>query len=379
MNTPFATGPGTESYRQRFRQLAPDFFRQRFGLHISSIGLGTYLGANSPEASAGYVAAIRAAIRRGCNLIDTASNYRHMQSERDIRQALAESFAAGESTRQQVIVCTKGGFIPFDGQPPADPAGFVQALRDRLALDPLEVVGGHCLAPAFLQQQLRQSRENLGLETVDVYYLHNPETQLAHITRQEFRRRLGAAFAFLEQAATDGHIRFYGVATWDGLRRQPDRPGYLSLAELWQAAVEAGGEQHRFRFLQFPYNLGTTEAVTHANQTVQLASGPAAGEERRLPLLAAARQLGLAAVGSAGLMQAQLLGELPPELRAALGDWPTDAQAALHFNRSTPGLTATLVGMGQPGHVAENIQAGHRSVLPPEAFFQLFRGDDSTA
>ena len=362
-----ATSAGTQRYSQRFDHLAADFFRDRFGLHMSSIGIGTYLGAVSEEASAGYVAAIIEALGSGCNVIDTAINYRHMHSERDIGRALQRLALA----RDEVIICTKGGFLPFDGAPPQDVAAFTQELIYRLDLDPLEMVGGiHCLAPAFLQEQIGQSLQNLALETLDVYYLHNPETQLRFVTREEFQMRLGAAFAHLEQEVADGRIRLYGVATWDGLGQKPADTGYLSLAELWRTAVDVGGEKHHFRFLQFPYNLGMTAAVTNANQPIE---GVLMGEERTLPLLAAARQLGLVAVGSAGLMQSSILGQLPPELTAALGDLPHDAQTAIHFNRSTPGLTTTLVGMAQVAHVRENMQAGHISALPPAEFFRLFQ------
>ena len=86
-----------------------------------------------------------------------------------------------------------------------------------------------------------QSRANLGLETIDFYYLHNPESQVAAVGREEFRRRLEAAFALLEQKAADGAIGCYGVATWNGLRAQPAEPAFLSLAEMIAAAERIGG------------------------------------------------------------------------------------------------------------------------------------------
>jgi len=54
-------------------------------------------------------------------------------------------------------------------------------------------------------------------------------------------------------------------------------------------------------------------------------------------------------------MQAKLTKGLP----AALGDhFPnatTDAQRAIEFTRTVPGVTAALVGMKQSAHVAENV------------------------
>lgn len=369
----FATQTGTQRYAARFAHLAADHFRPRYGLHMSSIGLGTYLGGLDGAASAGYVESIVAAVEGGCNLIDTAVNYRHMRSERDVGAALARLFAAGTAHRDEVIVCTKGGFLPFDGAPPADRLGYIQAQLDELDLAPLDLVGGvHSIAPAFLSRQIDLSLSNLGLKTIDVYYLHNPETQLQYVTPDEFRTRLRAAFERMEQEAADGRIRFYGVAAWDGLRVGRNDRRYLPLYQLVEMARQVGGDKHRFRFLQFPYNLGMLEAVVDSNQPFErTVEGKV--EHLTLPLLAVARQYALVAVGSAGLMQTNVLDNVPEEVEAALGAWESDAQAAIHFNRSTPGLTSTLVGMSQPAHVRENLRAAARPAVDANTFWRLLR------
>lgn len=369
-----ATMAGTLRYAQRFQQLAPDHFRQRYGLTLSSIGLGTYLGGRPNDGGVGYEGSVRQALAVGCNVIDTAVNYRYMQSEREVGRALAALFKEGEIGRDEVIVCSKGGFVAFDGAPPTDPAEDIQERFYATGIaQPAELVGNiHCMAPDYLSNQIGVSLTNLGLETIDVYYLHNPETQLNYVTPQEFRHRLALAFARLEEEVRAGRIRFYGVATWNGLlAAQTDRQ-YLPLSLLVQTAHDVGGEKHRFRFVQFPYHMGRLAAVTDANQ-------PFAGERNgqpaklTLPLLAAARQYALVAVGSAGLYQRRVLGQIPDEVKAALGDFATDAQSAIYFNRSTPGLTTTLVGMSTPDHVAENLVAAQRAGLAPDRFFDLLR------
>jgi len=381
--TAFATQAGTQRYAARFPHLAPDHFRARYGLHLSSIGLGTYQGgldaATILSTSAGYVESIVAAVEGGCNLIDTAVNYRHMRSERDVGVALARLFAEKKAQRDELIVCTKGGFLPFDGAPPADRLAFIQARLEELNLAPLDIVGGvHCMAPAYLSQQIGVSLANLGLQTIDVYYLHNPETQLQYVTPDEFRARLRAAFERLEQEAADGRIRFYGVATWEGLRVGQNDRRFLPLSQLVEMARQVGGEKHRLRFVQFPYNLGMLEAATDSNQPFERTlQGTEAGEKEKLtlPLLAAARQYALVAVGSAGLMQREVLDNVPDEVMDALGGWDSDAQAALHFNRSTPGLTTTLVGMSTPAHVRENLRAAERAGIEGKAFWGLLQAD----
>ena len=58
-------------------------------------------------------------------------------------------------------------------------------------LKPEHVVGKmHSMDPDFLADQIDRSRANLGVDTIDVFYLHNPETQLGFLTRDEFDERL---------------------------------------------------------------------------------------------------------------------------------------------------------------------------------------------
>ena len=94
-------------------------------------------------------------------------------------------------------------------------------------LAPADIVGGgHSLAPRYLAHQIDRSRANLGVETIDVYYLHNPESQLAtRRPRDEVMARIGRAFVALEDAPSSaGKIGCYGVATWNGFRVAPRRP-----------------------------------------------------------------------------------------------------------------------------------------------------------
>ena len=206
----------------------------------------------------------------------------------------------------------------------------------------------HSMAPEFLADQLERSRRNLGLETIDVFYLHNPETQLNRIPREEFHARIRRAFGFLEDAVSQGKIRFYGTATWDGYRRPLSGPEGLSLARLNAEAEAAGGKQHHFRFIQLPFNLAMPEAY-------------ALKPEGESVLMTAAR-LGITAVASATILQARLSRNLPEDLAARMPGLVTDAQRAIQFTRSTPGITTALVGMSQPEHVRENLAL---AVVPP--------------
>ena len=359
-----ATAEGTKRYAERVAgRAAPGHFRDLDGVTVSTVGLGTYLGREDAETDVAYQDAIVRALELGINVIDTAVNYRHQRSERAVRTALATAFARGLARRDEVVVATKGGYIPFDGGVPRDPrAWFTATYLEAGIIEPGDVVGGsHCMTPRYLADQIGRSRANLGLETLDVYYLHNPEAQLEEVDRPEFLARVRAAFEALEQAVRDGKIRRYGTATWNGYRADPGGPGYLSLEELVAAARDVGGPDHHFKVIQLPYNLAMPEAFVRANQAVRGAL---------VPLTEAAKRLGVFVVASASVYQGQLARNLPPMVATLLPGLATDAQRALQYVRSTPGIGTALVGMKSAAHVEEN--AGVAAV-PPQSWAEFQR------
>lgn len=369
-----ATSAATESYAARFPQFARTLHFRKLRLsepcRVSSLGLGSYLGAADDATDAGYAAALRAALEGGINLVDTAINYRHQRSERALGRALHQAIAAGSVSRDQVFLCSKAGFVPFDTEMPADPRRYLEATYMRPGLIPPGqlAAGVHCLAPVFLAHQLQCSLANLGVDALDVYYLHNPETQQAELSREEFYRRVRAAFELLEKQVALGRIRAYGVATWNGLRVPPDAADYLDLDRMARIARELAGEQHHFRFVQMPYNLAMPEAFTLLNQTVE--------KPPYVSTLNAAFRLGLHVVASASLMSGRLR-EIPAEgrqhVQSFLPPAATDAELALQFVRSTASVTAALVGMSNPAHVTENLRAAAVAPAPPSKVGQLLQ------
>jgi aryl-alcohol dehydrogenase-like predicted oxidoreductase len=352
-----ATPDGTARYRHRHeRRFARDFYRAGpLGLTLSSVGIGTYLGEDSDADDAAYTDAVRHAVASGINVVDSAINYRCQRSERAIGRALHGALLSGEASRDELVVCTKGGYVPLDGYPPSTPEGYQGYLKRefyaRHVMTPEDVVsGGHCLAPGFLRDCLARSLANLGVDAVDVYYVHNPEQQLAAVSYDELLERLRAAFTALEECVTAAKIRVYGCATWQGLRVEPGVRGHIALADLVQLAREVAGDAHHFRVVQLPANLAMTEAIRLPTQPL-----PAG---RLVPALEAARELGLTVVASATLMQSQLAANLPPAVRELFPTLRTDAQRAVAFVRSLPGVTTALVGMKQHAHVDENLGAG---------------------
>jgi aryl-alcohol dehydrogenase-like predicted oxidoreductase len=301
MLTPgFATPEGTARFAARFpRTQFRKFGDSSFSLALSPLGLGTYLGADDDATDGRYAEAVVRALQLGINVLDSAINYRNQRSERAVGRALR---SAGVP-REELVISTKGGFVPRG--------------MDTSILGPGELVSGcHAMTPRWLKDQLRRSRDNLGLDVIDIYYVHNPETQLGEVARPEFLRRMRAAFETLERAAADGHLRVYGTATWNGYRAA----GQLRLGELVALAREVGGEAHRFRVVQLPYNQAMTEA-------------------RDQGFFQAARASGIYPMISGSILQGKLARDLG---------------AALRFVRDTPGVGTALVGMSRVAHVEQN-------------------------
>lgn len=319
-------------------------------LRVSAIGLGTYLGECDDADDGRYEAVAREALERGINLLDSAINYRCQRSERVVGRGLRAAIADGLVSRDEVVVCTKGGYIPLDVHPPTSREEYHAFLQREYfesgIVSPDDVIAdAHSLAPAFLADQLRRSRENMGLETIDVYYVHNPEQQLDAIKPSQLLDRLRETFAMLESRCDAGDIARYGCATWNGFRAARGTRGHLELAELVAAAHDAGGPDHRCRVVQLPINLAMPEAVRLSTQRVR---------GRDMPFLHAAAELGISVVASASLLQARLAAALPQQVREALPGFSTDAQRALSFVTSLP-VSSALVGMRTIPHLDENL------------------------
>jgi aryl-alcohol dehydrogenase-like predicted oxidoreductase len=357
-----ATAEGTARLASRFGHLAAGHFREARGMRWSSLGIGTYLGNPDAATDRGYGASVLAALGAGCNVIDSAINYRFQASERVIGAALRDACATGLVSRDEIVVCTKGGYIPFDG-PPANARAWV----DETFVQPgiitwADIIGNNVMRPAYIRHQLAASLENLGLETIDVYYLHNPESQLEELSHDAFIDRLAACFEELEVAASAGMIGAYGVATWDAFRVEDTARSYVGLDELVELAVRVGGRTHHFAAVQLPLNLGMPEGIVRWNQG---ADGDPTGAFN------AAARLGLTAIASGSLMQGRLAA-LPEEIRALIPGVLTDAQRALQFVRSTPGVTTALVGMKTEAHVIENLALAQIPPMTAEEFGALF-------
>ena len=363
--TRLATAEATRAYATGIgSRAAAGHFRAVSGLALSSVGIGTYLGEPDAATDVSYTDAIVEAALGGINVLDSAINYRFQRSERSMGTAIQQLASRGVP-REALLVCTKGGYLTPDGAMPANARDyFTKEFFDSGILRPGDVAAGcHAMTPRYLEDQLARSLRNLALDAADVYYLHNPETQLQEVSPDEFRVRLRAAFEFLEGTVAAGKIGHYGMATWNGFRQPAGSPALHSLPDIVAVAREVAGDAHHFAFVQLPVNLMMPEAIVLPNQRVN---------GREVPLLAAAAEFGVTVIASAPTLQGRLAKGLPPAIANTIG-LESDFTRAVQFARSAPGLTTVLVGTSRAEHARSNLRLVGEAPLSSEKFWSLFR------
>jgi len=355
LQTGFATADGTARYIEKALKggVQRNHFRSSQSLSLSSLGVGTYLGDTDSATDALVADAVYESVASGAvNVIDTAINYRMQKAERSVGRALDRLRGDGVAGRDELFIATKGGYLSSDGDVPKDFWRYVQEEYVRPGKLKTDEISGevHSMAPKFLRDQLGRSLKNLGLECVDLYYLHNAaESWLPEIGYRRFLERVADVFALYEKERTEGRLRYYGLATWSCLRVQRGDPEYVSLDDVVEVAKNVGGDEHGFKFIQLPFNPGMSEALSAKNQ--RMADEP-------LTVFEAAEKLGLGVFTSAPLGQGRLLTLTKvPELEGS------KALSLLQFARSAhPAVMAPLVGQKDQTHVRDNVKIGK---IPP--------------
>ena len=358
-----ATSEGTEEFIKKQVDVNTENFRKIHGLSLSNVGVGTYLGNPDEPTDELVKNAVKASIIAGINVIDTAINYRAQKAERSVGKAISELISEGKVKRNQIFISSKNGYVTNDGDIKEDFWEYVN--REYVSKGVIQAndisSGYHCMAIPYLEEQLERSRKNLGLECIDLIYLHNAvEGQFKDVSREEFIKKLRLAFEFYEVKRKEGKIRYYGMATWECFRVEKDNPQFLELSDVVTLAKEVGGEDHGFRFIQLPYNMYLDQAMMIKNQSF---------DGKADTILQSAKYHNIGVFTSVPLMQAKLLspgvmpefGELKPSLRA------------LQFTRSTPGILAPLVGHKIEQHVQENVEIMKIKPIPEKEFFDLVK------
>ena len=262
---------------------------------------------------------IAAAVDAGITHFDTAHAYGYDgESERLLGQMLRPH-------RGRVSIATKGGLVWGDADPHAPDAKRPQSRDGR---------------PQTLRLQCEQSLSRLGLDAVDVYYLHAPDPDVP----------LGESAGAIADLIADGKARTAGVSNFT------ERSQYAAFAAECPIALD-----------QQPYNLLQREI-----------------ESDRIPW---AQSVGARTVCYWPLMKGLLAGRLARDHRFAPRDsrqhyavfrepnWSathdllddlrdlaetkgcTVAQLVIAWTIAQPGLTAALCGAKQPEQIRETAAA----------------------
>ena len=146
----------------------------RTGLEVSVVGFGamTIGGAFGPVDDNESVRALNTAVDEGVNFIDTSDAYGTGHSEEVIARFIRE-----RSDRDHILICTKGG--------------------NNMVTRQLN------FTPDYIQNCVESSLKRLGLETIDLYLLHNPA--LDNIENED-------SFDLLDSFVEQGKIRHWGVS-----------------------------------------------------------------------------------------------------------------------------------------------------------------------
>ena len=251
----FATKDGTQNFVKN-SGVNQDNFNEFGDLLLSNVGIGTYLGDADAKTDELVVRAVKQSITSGINVIDTAINYRSQKAERSVGQAISELIEENKIKRDQIFISTKNGYVTNDADVQL---GFWEYVKEEYSQKGIikegDVTSGyHCMTPKYLSDQLDRSLKNLGLDCVDLMYLHNAvEGQIKDVSKEQFIKNLQSVFELYEQKREEGKIKFYGMATWECFRVTKENPQYLSLEETIELAKKIGGENHGLKFIQLPF------------------------------------------------------------------------------------------------------------------------------
>ena len=358
----FATTEGTKTFSQN-SSINPLNFRTFANLHLSNIGIGTYLGESNSRTDELVKNAVKQSVLSGVNVIDTAINYRAQKAERSVGKAISELIVDGNITRDQIFVSSKNGYVTNDADIQEDFMQYVirEFGKTGIVKEGDITSGYHCMTTPYLSDQLDRSLKNLDLECIDLMYLHNSiEGQIKDVSKDQFLENLKSVFELYEQKRDEGKIKFYGMATWECFRVMSDNPQYLLLEDIVEMAKNIGGIDHGFKFIQLPYNMNYDQALLGKNQLLQ---------NKPVSILESAVALGIGVFTSVPFMQGRLLspGSMPEfnDLKPSL--------RALQFIRSSPGVLAPLVGQKSTEHVSENLEILNIPPMSNKDFFQLVK------
>jgi aryl-alcohol dehydrogenase-like predicted oxidoreductase len=273
----------------------------------------------------------------GGNVIDTAHVYAawlpngNGSSERAVGELLRR-----RNDRRHIVLVTKGGHPSMEGYPRPDAY----------------------MSPERVRRDIEESLQRLGVETIDLYFLH----------RDDPRVPVGEVIAVMNEAVAEGRIRYFGASNWP-VERIEEANRYAS------GLSRAGAEQMGFVASQPEFSLAEPNAPvpTRDPATRFLRASDIAWHERTgMPAFCytAAAQGYFATGGKNGAAaydnptsRARLLRA--QELASKLNVTP--AQIALAYVRRQRFPAIPIVGTENPAHLREALDAARIPLTETQA------------
>ncbi|ARU31888.1 oxidoreductase [Sulfuriferula sp. AH1] len=341
-------------------------------LQLSSIGLGTFPGAPVNEVDAQYADIVTEALTHGINVIDTGAHYRYGRSAAAVGAGVRRAMEAGVK-REQMFLVSKGGFLSFrEGRPDDLQAWFKTEVVDKGLGRVEDLIQAHCISPEYIAFQLELSRQLMGVETLDAFLIDQPEVHIPVIGKDQLNRKLEKVFMVLEQAIKDKKLRYYGISTFNGFRVETDNPLFQSITSMQGHAEKAARAvwkddqaKHQFKVVQMPFNQVMQEGFTRFSQTT--------GQGNVASTIQAAHQLGVYLMASHTMFKGHLATQAMDAVIQTMPMLKNDAQRAIQFNRSTPGVGTTLVGISTPVHLQDALAVAHIAPLEKTAYLQMYQ------
>jgi aryl-alcohol dehydrogenase-like predicted oxidoreductase len=338
----------------------PDRLRRLGPWTVSSLGWGTNSGELRNIVDLKVESAVADVLAQGINLLDTSPAYRHRRSQAAVGKGLARCLRSGQARREQLVITSHCGFVALDRKEEDLKAYFKQTVLPASGLEEADFVAcAWSMHPRWIRAQLDLARTLLEVDHIDLLFLDSPELALAVEGPQRWQALLLSAFGELESLVTQGAIGAWGISSLEGFLPRGERPPALRIQTLLDLARRAGGGHSNLAAIQAPFSLAQLQFLN---------PGPDGSPSLQSQL----RESGLSFTAMLGLGQGQLCQGLPEYLRPLLPGCRTDAQRALQFVRSTPGVDTVLVGMKTREHIQENGELLDLPALDETAWQALF-------
>lgn len=208
--------------------------------NLPKYGIGTYKSAINQEQIIKY------AISKNVKLIDTAPNYNDGQSQIFIGNILKSL----DKKTEKPIISSKAGFFAKSSK---------IFTKQSLNENKFNIIGNHCMDVKFIDMQIQENLEQLHINSIDILFLHNPETQLKAISKKELLYKIRDVFEILEEYCSKKMIKSYGISTWDGFGEMDN--GKIILEEILDIA-EHVNKNHNFKYIQLPNSLVKYELLS---------------------------------------------------------------------------------------------------------------------